>query len=368
MRVSAQIACFFLVPFVVVATASRSLAGQDWEVEAHAGALMTTNPTGGASALPPVGPNLPLNGPSPTSITRRVPSWYFGDGAAILNQILGPRSPARIVPLDPILQSPIVERQSGASFGVRIHRSLTTRFGVEFALDGSQSRLALRSPVKDAVAQSQASFLATWNTLLNIPAGGTQMVTTDATLDGDRGRQLVTSGALLINLLSSKAFTPYVAVGAGYIAARGGAPAVAVVGTYDFTFPQIVIPPGIPQFHLNESDNVKIQSVVENSATFVFGGGVKYMLGDRWGVRADLRDYVNRDVIRTRVTTDPRDVFAVAGGTLTFSLAQNAPVLIFSSTPLSLSTLSTTINDFQTFKGNGIVNQVNVSAGVFWRF
>ena len=113
---------------------------------------------------------------------------------------------------------------------------------------------------------------------------------------------------------------------------------------------------------------MKVQSVVENSITWVFGGGVKYAVSDHWGVRADLRDHVNRDIIRTRLTTTPTSALIEPRGTVTFALAPNSPVIILSSSPLSLSTLSTSLTDFQTFKGTGIVNQVNVSAGIFWRF
>jgi hypothetical protein len=365
MRVRVRIVGLLVCSLVIEATTSQAVAGQKWDVEAHGGALVSSNPTSGTSALPTPGPDISLGG---TSVTRRVPSWYFGDGAAILNQVQGARSPVRIVPLDPILQSPIVERQSGVSFGVRVDRALTPRFGLEFALDGSQSPLAFRSTVKGAVAGSQASFLAMWNTLLTFPAGGAQVVTTDTNLDDKRGHQIVTSGALLINLLSSPAFTTYVAAGAGYIATRGGAPAITVVGNYDFLFPPVPANlPGLGQFHFNETDTVKIQSVVENSATWLFGGGVKYALGNRWGVRADLRDYVNRNVIRTTVTTSPKDVPSGQGGA-TFLFSANAPSIVFSGSALSLSTLSTDLNDFQTFKGRGTVNQVNMSAGVYWRF
>ena len=362
---SARLVGILLVPLIVEATASLAIAGQRWEVEAHGGALLSSNPTSGTTALPLPGPDIPLGA---TSITRRVPSWYFGDGAAILNQILGALSPVKIVPLDPILQSPIAERQSGVSYGVRVDRSLTPRFALEFALDGSQNPLALRSSLKNAVDVSQASFLATWNRLLDGPARSAQTVTSDATLDDKRGHHLVTSGVLLVNLGSSQTFTPYVAAGAGYIAARGGGPAITLVGNYDFPFPPVPIGvTGAGQFRFNETDNVKVQSVMENSVTGVVGGGVKYALGDRWGVRADLRDYVSRNGIRTTVTTNPTTASS-GSGVATFLLAANAPSLVFSATPLSLSTLSSTINDFRTFTGRGIVNQVNVSAGVYWRF
>jgi hypothetical protein len=358
----ARVVSLLVVSLGIEVTASQAIAGQRWEVEVHGGALVSSNPTGGTSLLPAPGTDIPLSGG--TIVTRRVPSWFFGDGAAILNQILGPRSPVKITPLDSILQSSIVERQSGVSYGVRADGPLTPRFSVEFALDGSQTPLALRSSQKAAVSASQTSFLATWNQLLDGLARGGEVVTTDATLDGKRGHQIVTSGALLINLRSSTTFTPYIAAGIGYIAARGGAPAITVVGNYDFSLPPAPIG---PLFHINETDTVKIQSVAENTVTAVFGGGVKYALGDRWGVRADLRDYVHRNVIRTTVTTNPQN--ATPGpGVVNFFPSLNAPAIVFSATPLSLSTLSTTLNDVQTFKGHGGVNQINVSAGVYWRF
>jgi hypothetical protein len=356
----------FAIPLVVMATAAPASAGQGWEIDVHGGVLTSTNPTNGTSALPPAGADIPL-GPLSTSFTRRVPSWYFGDGAAILNQILGVRSPVRIVPLDPILQSRVVERQSGASVGVRVDRSLTPRFGAEFALDQAQGALTLRSTATDLLTTAQAAFLTTWNMLLNAPAGGSQVVTADATLDDKRGRQVVTSGALLINLLSSTTFTPYVAVGAGYIAARGDSPSITVVGNYDFMFPPVQITP-FPRSHFNETDTVKIQAVAANSMTWVFGGGVKYAVGERWGVRADLRDHVNRDVIRTNLTAAPNTAVADPSGSLSFALSQTAPLLVFTSSPLALSTLSRSVTDFRTFTGKGIVNQVNASAGLFWRF
>jgi hypothetical protein len=365
MKAPLRLVGFFLV--LVVATATHAFAGQGWEIEAHGGVLMSSNPTNGTAALPPAGPDIPINAALPNSITRRVPSWYFGDGAAILNQIVGVRSPVKIAPLDPMLESRIVERQSASSFGVRVDVSMTSRFGVEFALDEAQGELTLRSSAKDVVNTSQASFPAMWNLLLSQPSGGSQVVTSDTTLDNKRGRQLVTSGALLINLVSSATFTPYVAVGAGYIAARDGAPSMTMAGNYDFTFAPVLVAP-IPPLHINETDTVKIQAVAQNSMTWVFGGGVKYALGDHWGVRADLRDHVNRDVVRTTVTTNPASVASGSSGTLTFALSQNAPLLIFSSSPLALSTLSTALPEFRTFSGSGFVNQVNTSAGVFWRF
>src|SRR5215475_1856210 len=222
-----------LVAVLVAAAANHAFAGQRWEIEAHGGVLSSTNPTNGTATLPPIGPDIPVGGPGSSSSTRQVPSWYFGDGAAILNGILGTFSSARIVPLDPVLESRIVERQTGGSLGVRVNRALTPRFAVEVSLDAALGTLALRSASKQMVTASQASFTPVWTTLL-APTGTVQAVTSNATIDDTHGRQLITTGSLLINLSSDPTFTPYLAVGAGYIAARGGAPSVTVVGNYSF--------------------------------------------------------------------------------------------------------------------------------------
>jgi hypothetical protein len=353
---------------VLVVTATPAFAGQGWEIEAHGGVLMSANPDRGTSSLPPAGPNIPVNGLLPTSITRQVPSWYFGDGAAILNQILGPRSPVQMAPLDQLLTSRSVDRQSGGSAGVRVDLGLTPRFGLEFAFDAARGSLALRSTSKTLVAASESSFSPVWNTLLNLPTGNNQTVTSDATLDDKRGHQLITTGSLLVNLLTKSAITPYVTVGAGYIAAGDDAPSVTLVGNYNFIFPPTALGLPFPSAHINQTDTVKVQTIAKNTVTAVFGGGVKYALGERWGVRADLRDYVNRDVVRTVVSTTPTSVLAAPSGALTFSFTQTAPLIVFSTSPLTISTLSTTLNDVQTFEGHGIVNQVNVTAGIYWRF
>jgi opacity protein-like surface antigen len=357
-----------LFALLVLGTATHVFAGQNWEIEAHGGVLTSTNPSSARSTLPPIGPDIPLNGPASTSITRQVPSWYFGDGAAILNEILGPRAPIQIVPLDPLLESRIVDRQTGGSLGVRVDRALTPRFAVEFAFDAARGTLAIRPASKTLTGASNASFSPVWTTVLSLPTANNQTVTSDATFDDKRGHQLITTGSLLVNLLTRSGFTPYVAVGAGYIAAGDDAPSVTLVGNYSFIFPSVLIVPTIPQAHINQTDTVKVQTVAKNTMTWVFGGGVKYALGDRWGVRADLRDYVNRDVLRTVVSTAPASAFGGPPGTLTFSFRQTAPLIVFSTSPLTISTLSTSLNDVQTFRGRGIVNQVNATAGIYWRF
>ena len=100
--------------------------------------------------------------------------------------------------------------------------------------------------------------------------------------------------------------------------------------------------------------------------TGVIGGGLKYTLSKRWGVRVDMRDHINRDVVRTTVTAVPTAASSGEGAlTLGFSSGQ---FLVFSASRGVTSTLSASVHDFQTFAGTAIVNQVDASAGLFWRF
>src|SRR5262245_29030522 len=104
----------------VVITASPASAGQKWDIEVHGGTLVSANPTRGATTAPPPSSPVPIT-PFPSSPTLvPVASWYFGDGAALLSSTVPARIGARIVPLDPLFESRLVERQSGGSFGVRL--------------------------------------------------------------------------------------------------------------------------------------------------------------------------------------------------------------------------------------------------------
>src|SRR5207248_2356220 len=82
-----------VVPAMIVWMAAAPVAAQSgatggprtlkWSIEVHGGANAPTNPSGGTSALPPPGVTFStLVGRD----SRRVPSWYFGDGASLLNQ------------------------------------------------------------------------------------------------------------------------------------------------------------------------------------------------------------------------------------------------------------------------------------------
>ena len=86
-------AMFFLLGALLVFAASATAQEREkWEVEFHGGGMLVNNPTGGTASLPDPGPAFitELGRPS-----RRESSWYFGDGALLLNQVNTARARAR---------------------------------------------------------------------------------------------------------------------------------------------------------------------------------------------------------------------------------------------------------------------------------
>src|SRR6185295_7785744 len=122
-----------LLPIVIAQ--SNPEPASNWEFEVHGGAATSNHPTGGVGTLPP-GPGISF-----TTIdgnpSRKVYSWFFGDGAVLLNQVqaLAPASPERLVPLDSVLTSAVVRRTSGGVVGVRLSRRLTSLLSAEFNAD-----------------------------------------------------------------------------------------------------------------------------------------------------------------------------------------------------------------------------------------
>src|SRR6266550_1854692 len=273
--------------------ASASAADQSWEVEVHGGYVLSSNPSSGTGALP--GTN--------SASASTVPSWYFGDGALVLNQALTSirRNPS-IVALDSVLKSPFVERRSGGSVGIRVGRVLTPRFTAEFTLDEGFGALAVTPSSQKAIEATRASFVTAWSPVLS--SRGSPTVTSLATIGDRENRQRFATGALLINLASRGRLKPYAAFGAGLVAGQGEAPAAQLVGSYQFS---LALPSGTPipapMFH--ETDTVSIRSSVHNAFTGVLGGGFKYALSQRWGVRADVRDYISRNSVDTVLTATP---------------------------------------------------------------
>src|SRR5690348_2906620 len=128
------------------ATAQTAGAGK-WEIELQGGGMLSTNPTAGTVSLP--GPGQAFSTAAiypPQSVitvasSRRESSWYFGDGAILLNQAakaletsqvgMSTPFPGRIVTLDSVLARSLGQRRRAGSIGVRVSRVLSPRISAE---------------------------------------------------------------------------------------------------------------------------------------------------------------------------------------------------------------------------------------------
>lgn len=366
LSVSARIILLLLTLFVMVTPAAAQ--GQ-WELEFHGGVLLSNRPADGIATLPAAGTPFTTVSGVPS---RRESSWYFGDGAALVNQVNTARGVSpKITPLDPVLNRSVAQRQNGASFGFRISRHITPRYTAEFSVDYSRGQLEMSDSGRAGIEASRDSFISAFNVPFPPgPAGIAPVVTVTSTdaIDEQRGHQVFATGVLNINLKGDGRIIPYATVGGGVVVNAGNTPSATLAGTYRVAPPSGGPLPAGVLIH-DETDTVTLRYSIERRALVgVLGGGIKYVVSPRWGVRLDIRALLSNNSISNLVdanatvaTLTPASVLVIpANPTLQFS---NNPS---TGAPSSLS--GPPINGFQTFAGSGIQAHISIVPGVFWRF
>jgi len=363
-------------------TAIEADPHRKWEIEIHGGGAFGSSPSAGTGSLPPAGPSFFTTN---FEASRRVSSWYFGDGAALLNAVNAAFSSSvvsgRITPLDSVLKQQGTTWGNGANVGLRVGYALTPRFTAEFTLDAPLGQLKTTDALLARVEASRASFITAWNDQTGFLRSGGSVVFTNpsvtsvAAIDDRRGRQIFTTGALTINFPSSSRIVPYATVGAGIVSNTGGSPSVNLTGNYRFTAwnygAPLTIVGGvvtIPTFPVNETDNVSIRLVPSSKRSFagVFGGGVRIVGSSRWGIRADVRAYISRNTVDVLVDANPQVAIGTPAGYIFPNITPSLQLSTSPSQPTSLS--GAPISGFKTFSASGTPVQVAVSFGYFVRF
>ena len=323
MRGEGRLIVLCVMALVVGSSAAAQTAGGKWEVEVHGGGMLLSNPTGGTVSLPPPGAVFTTAVANPSE-SRREPSWYFGDGALLFNQAVAALAqlPGRIVPLDPVLGRSLGDRMSGGSLGIRVSRTLTTRLSTELSIDYGVKRLRIAPENGEALEATRASFIPAFEGMIRFnPNRVLNSVTSSATLEDGGAREIVSSGALLINLRTGGTVIPYAAIGAGLVSITGDMPSVVMLGNYQFR-----LPAGPP---VDETDNVTVSDGRDrHTAAGILGGGVKYNVSSRWGLRFDARVTISKsnaitilDATPSVALGIPRPAAAPWAGTLRFSSA-----------------------------------------------
>ena len=373
MRIPILVVC--QVIFVVIALPSAAQETGKWEVEFRGGRTASTNPTSGVVTLPGPG-EVFITGPNtiiPPPSSRRESSWYFGDGTVLFNQAvtaLG-QLPGQIITLDPVLARPLGEWHSGGTLGVSVSRAFSPRISAEFTVDYNLARLHITEANSDAVEATRASFIPAFTGMIRFNRNRVvQSITSTAALEREGGRQIVTSGALAVNLRRAGRVIPYVSGGAGLMSIIGTTPSVALRGNYQF-----LTAPGNP---VDETDTVTVKDARDNhTLAGIVGAGVKYYASRRWGIRIAARTYFFSNTANTTLDAAPTVTLGLqpAGGgalggdpSLQFSNTSN-PVTAGGVTGVMASTLTgPPITGLRTFTGSGVVHETSVTVGLLWRF
>jgi hypothetical protein len=327
-----------------------------WEVDGYGGMVAAQSASAGSLALPPAG--VPLVTSNPIFPTRETPSWFFGDGATLLNGVVAAfdRS-ARVVPLDAAFGP--LESSRVPVFGIRVRRGLSPRYALELSVDAQASSGIRSDAVPGIVEASRASFTTTFNELLATgPFTGASVVANASTQSGSR-RDIALTGALVRMFRPSRTLAPYVTVGGGVIAGTGSLPSASVDARYRFSV--------LGELPIDETDRVSFRYARRAAFIGVLGGGVRRDLSSTWALRIDARVLVGPDSTRVFLDAQPSSVRGVPAG---FVESFTNPGVQFSNDPSTgrRSSLSgPALQEFEVFSG-GFRSRTLVTLGITRRF
>ena len=292
--------------------------------------------------------------------SRRVSSWYYGDGAQLINDAaadfgLG----SRITPLDSVLDDPLAQRGGGWNAGVRIARNITPRFGIEFNLDILSNPLRIADGVSSALEATSNSFSNMFNEVFEPGFWPTPNVSSAVTTTEESSLQIGATGAVNINFPGDGAAVPYVTAGGGIVTTSGDA-AATLRGSYLVRV--------FDMYPVEEIDSVALSHSASSSApTLLFGGGVKWLRNARSGLRFDVRVLLSKLTVETLLSADPT---VIESDTPFILPSFSEPAVQFSNdqseAPSSLS--GPTVNDFVAFTTSGWATKLVVTVGYFWGF
>ena len=333
-----------------------------WTLEVYGGQTTASISTSG-SPVPqfPVGPATVTEA---GSASRLQSSWYFGDGARMLNDALaefarinGGTFP-RIIPLDAALTANALTQSSGVTLGVRLGRSLTPRLAIEVAAERLSTPLMFTDAFTEALRASSDSFESAFQGLFESAPVTTLDVTSSLDASGENGRDTRVTTALRYTLLQRGRLTAYATAGGGITRSGDDTPKAQLVGSYSFRY--------VGTLPIRERD--RTFATVERPSTQLtglLGGGVTYDVSDRVGIRADVRIALSSNRASLRINSSP-DITPQLATTVMSSMT--TPGLQFSSRPGVPSSLSGMDSSLTTFTSSGINRHVSVTIGLFRRF
>src|SRR5687767_13060830 len=186
------VAAILLVLAAAPAAAQSTPSAKRWQIEGVGGLSLFDLPTDGTAALPPAGPPLTTSGP--TNPSRRVSTWFLGDGALLLNGVNAEFGiPSRIAPLDTALATLSLSGANAPAFGLRVRRIVSNRLTVEFSADMMPGSRELSPQLLDAAEAARASFVSAFGALLATGPFSNPVVSATAAMSNGSSRDVATT-------------------------------------------------------------------------------------------------------------------------------------------------------------------------------
>lgn len=327
-----------------------------WEVEGYGGFSSRVVSTGSV-VLPAAG--APITTSNPTFPSRQTPSWFFGDGSALLNGAITDLGlTSRITPLDGALAS-LGFGDRGAAGGIRVRRSIGPRLSAELSVDVLAGSPVLTNAFRASVESSRASFDTAFAGLFATGPFASATAAATATTTNGSGQQIVAAGSIRVPWAPRLGLVPYLTLGAGVLARRGGLPSTTLTGTY-----QALVGTGVP---INETDRVVVRYSQGTSPVGVLGAGVRRAVSPRWGIDVDGRLLIGPQPVKVLLDASPTVTQGAPAG---FIESFTYPSIQFSnnsSTGRSSSLGGPALQGFTVFSG-GVQAHVLVTIGLYARF
>ncbi len=333
-----------------------------WAIEVYAGAANIAGSTGGSA-----GSGFPAGAPFTTVAgrpSRVVPSWFFGDGAALLNDVLGQFAAAggtafpRIVPLDAALQSAGAAERGGLAFGARLSRDISRRLAIEISADRRAAGSGMNGGFADSLGAARDSFKSAFEGLLaTVPATNTSVTSTLSTSEVAR-HQVQIGASLNWRVADRGKLGVYLTGGGGVAMINGGAAEATLTGAYTFRL--------LGTYTIAETDRVIVKMTPTKTAGMgLVGGGVTWAMSPRISIKADVRASL---VAAGQTTTVRGGPSSTASSPTAVLPSLTSPSIQFSTQSGATTSLSGAASEITTFRASGWGRQIAATIAIVRRF
>jgi hypothetical protein len=330
--------------------------GPKWEVSFRGGFASGSGTPDGLSRTPPAGETFTMaDGVTPT---RAVSSWYFGDGASFLNQVLQLRGVAARIDALELRGWPAASRRSGPEIGATIARHVKGGVWLEFGVDAGFDPLGFDDEMRERVENTRADFEAAFKALAASAPAVIAASTVTSTADfGSSGGRVIVSGVVHYRG-DGPVMRPYLLAGIGAAAPFGDPATLTLTGTNRFT------PPASSA--IEEIDTIRLGYEASGSVVWIVGGGMMRDLSRKSSYRVEVRLLSSTTKLSGRLDAEPSRLTASPGGALV--LNGTSPGLQFSSSTIRPTLSGVAHLRFDAFNGEGGALQWVLSAAYVRRF